>query len=486
MTEKKKRAPRQRRPAKAVAKPTPEGIENDPDASTEGPEVVQGPSDPTPEPAAALEPEVIAPDGAVVGLPTPSSGSPFGMVLSDAITLGKILAGSGFFKDVTTEYQAVAKILAGIEHGIAPITAMSNLYVIDGKVSIMAGLVGVLIRRKGFDYRVEEHDELGCKIQFYRIRSDGEREHLGESTFTMVDAEKAGLLTTAGGKTSRNWKAFPRNMLFARALTNGARWYTPDVFGGAIYTPDELGATLEIDAEGREAVAALPSPTPGRPRGRSEGSGGGRERFRSGQPDMECQLHRGWFFEEVGKGKNLAHAIPAGEGKDRWCNARDVGTAYPVGTNCPSHPKSRFFAVGKGKNRHGHKYVNENGEEKWCMYEDLLSGMQDTVRQELSRTANPGEWLLKHVPDVAERKSNIWTLTDWYKVALVILEINPEVDGLDDEENGTAGSGGGDPEVVPPEPAGDVSGDRVEVREGDGAADAPAEGGADRVGGDAV
>jgi hypothetical protein len=37
-------------------------------------------------------------------------------------------------------------------------------------------------------------------------------------------------------------------MLFSRALTNGARWYTPDVFGGPVYTPDELGA--EVDAEG--------------------------------------------------------------------------------------------------------------------------------------------------------------------------------------------------------------------------------------------
>jgi hypothetical protein len=30
-------------------------------------------------------------------------------------------------------------------------------------------------------------------------------------------------------------------MLFARALTNGARFYCPDIFGGAVYTPEELG-----------------------------------------------------------------------------------------------------------------------------------------------------------------------------------------------------------------------------------------------------
>jgi hypothetical protein len=36
-------------------------------------------------------------------------------------------------------------------------------------------------------------------------------------------------------------------MLFARAMSNGARWYCPDVFAGPAYTPDELGA--DVDGE---------------------------------------------------------------------------------------------------------------------------------------------------------------------------------------------------------------------------------------------
>jgi hypothetical protein len=62
-----------------------------------------------------------------------------------------------------------------------------------------------------------------------------------ESTFTIQDAQQAGL-------ASGNYKTFPRNMLFARALTNGARWFCPEVFNGPIYTPDELGA--QVDNEG--------------------------------------------------------------------------------------------------------------------------------------------------------------------------------------------------------------------------------------------
>ena len=48
-------------------------------------------------------------------------------------------------------------------------------------------------------------------------------------------------------------------MLFARALTNGARWHCPDVFGGAIYEPEELGAKVEYTDNG-ESVASVEVP----------------------------------------------------------------------------------------------------------------------------------------------------------------------------------------------------------------------------------
>ena len=51
---------------------------------------------------------------------------------------------------------------------------------------------------------------------------------------TMEDAKRAGLL----GKTS--WQRYPEDMLFARALSRGARRFCPDALGGAIYTPEEL------------------------------------------------------------------------------------------------------------------------------------------------------------------------------------------------------------------------------------------------------
>ena len=57
---------------------------------------------------------------------------------------------------------------------------------------------------------------------------------------------------------SATWKNFPRNMLYARAISNGAKWHCPDVFGGPVYTPDELGAT--IDGETGEMIDVSPTP----------------------------------------------------------------------------------------------------------------------------------------------------------------------------------------------------------------------------------
>jgi hypothetical protein len=64
------------------------------------------------------------------------------------------------------------------------------------------------------------------------------------SEFTIEDAKKAGLLTS-GNRGS--WEKYPRNMLFARALSNGAKWHCADIFGGPVYVPEEMGAIVDGD-----------------------------------------------------------------------------------------------------------------------------------------------------------------------------------------------------------------------------------------------
>jgi hypothetical protein len=155
----------------------------------------------------------------------------------ELMKVGAMIAKSGYFQDAREESQAIVKVLAGKELGIGPVTAMQGIYIVKGRVTLGANLMASLIKSSGrYNYRILELTDKVCRIQFYE---DGKP--VGESSFTMEDAKKAGL----GGA---NWTGYARNMLFARALSNGAKWYCPDAFSGTTpYTREEIeqGATVE-------------------------------------------------------------------------------------------------------------------------------------------------------------------------------------------------------------------------------------------------
>jgi hypothetical protein len=138
---------------------------------------------------------------------------------------------------------AYALILLGDEIGVGPTTSLTQIAVIQGKPAFGAALVGALVKKSGrYDYEVTEMSDQAVTVRFTeRVRAPGGTSGdgvtarvLGDSRFTLQDAQRAGL------GASPTWQRFPRNLLLARALTNGARWYCPDILAGAAYTPDEL------------------------------------------------------------------------------------------------------------------------------------------------------------------------------------------------------------------------------------------------------
>ncbi len=181
--------------------------------------------------------------------------APAGGELAEVINVGKILAESGFFSDAKGMAQAVAKILAGKELGVGPIASMTGVVIINGKVSYTANLMANLIKRSGrYDYRIRKLDNDNCDLEFFQRTGPSTWESMGHSTFGKADATTAQLNTA-------NYTKFARNMFFARAMSNGAKWYCPDVFGGnTVYTPEEIGATVDpetgeiIDAPAREVT----------------------------------------------------------------------------------------------------------------------------------------------------------------------------------------------------------------------------------------
>jgi hypothetical protein len=122
--------------------------------------------------------------------------------------------------------------------------AMTGFHVVQGKPVMSAPLMAGLIKGSGkYEYRIRVHTDTACEIDFISVATG---EVIGESSFTIEDAKKANLLS------NNTWRQYPRNMLFARALSNGARWHTPDVFNGPVYVPEEMG--LATSDDGTEIV----------------------------------------------------------------------------------------------------------------------------------------------------------------------------------------------------------------------------------------
>jgi len=158
---------------------------------------------------------------------------------ADAERAAMAMSKSGFFQDSKDASQAIVKILAGQELGFGPFASMTGVNIIQNKPVLAANLMAAAVKRTGkYNYRVIELTDIACELAFFESGKE-----VGRSKFTMEDAKLALL------DQKDNWKKYKRNMLFARALSNGQKWYAPDVFNGAtVYTPDELGA--DVDDEG--------------------------------------------------------------------------------------------------------------------------------------------------------------------------------------------------------------------------------------------
>lgn len=169
-------------------------------------------------------------------LTTTNSGAGMNVMnrIAEFQQVAKIFAESGMFSDAKGAAQCFVKIMAGAELGLPPFTAMNAFHVIQGKPVMTANTIAARLKSSGkYNYRIVEKSSAKCIIDFYEGKDKVHQE--------VWDAQRAG---RAGVK---NMDKYPEAMLFARAITAGARAVAPDVVG-QFYAPEELG--VEVDADG--------------------------------------------------------------------------------------------------------------------------------------------------------------------------------------------------------------------------------------------
>jgi hypothetical protein len=162
--------------------------------------------------------------------------------LKEVQSIALVFAQSGMFEGVNAMAHAFVKIMQGRELGFTAVESMTGIHVIKGKPVVGAHLIAAGIRRSSqYDYDVEELDNERCTIVLFKNGKPFKRE-----TFTIEDAKQAGLTN------SNNWQKYPRNMLFARTISNIQKFHCPDVFNMPVYGPDEMG--LDVDEQGNAII----------------------------------------------------------------------------------------------------------------------------------------------------------------------------------------------------------------------------------------
>lgn len=168
--------------------------------------------------------------------------------------MADVLLKSGFLPaGIKTPEAAVAIILKGTELGIPPMYALSNIVIIQGKPTANAELMLALLYRDHGDAAVQVLESTAelCTVSYARRGWTVRRTH----TFTVAEAKAAGLLS------NQTWQKYPAAMCRARCISAVARMAFPDSIAG-LYTGDELGAAVRVDADGVVEVVAEAAPEP--------------------------------------------------------------------------------------------------------------------------------------------------------------------------------------------------------------------------------
>jgi hypothetical protein len=136
------------------------------------------------------------------------------------------------FKDKDGHVQLADLQLAGMwlyALEVPPVPNLPAVYVIKGRVGIMAELQRALIARAGWDLEVVESTADAATV---RIRRAGDRQWKPAVTVTMADAKRAGWTNRKKADVPSNYELIPDRMLAARACTKAISLYAPGALVG--------------------------------------------------------------------------------------------------------------------------------------------------------------------------------------------------------------------------------------------------------------
>ena len=147
--------------------------------------------------------------------------------------------------------QIFSTVVYGREFGLGAMSSLCNIFNVNGKPAMNVHLIlGLCMKHKEYaGYEIKEHTEKKCTIIMYRFNALSNKAFAYDGSWSIEEATNAGLMG------SGMYKKYPKNMLFARAVTFAARKAFPDILGG-LYSVEEMNPDA-YEIEDMESVQAI-------------------------------------------------------------------------------------------------------------------------------------------------------------------------------------------------------------------------------------
>jgi 5'-3' exonuclease len=165
---------------------------------------------------------------------------------SDAYAMSKALFNSNFFRQHGSQNGVFAVIVSGREFGLGAMASLRGFHIIEGKPAMSAQLMAGLVLRSGLAEYFEPDEGNNERSATWITKRKGRPEK--RRTFTIQDADRAGLTKpTRNGKPS-NFVKYPSVMLDMRACSMLARVIYPDVLGNVYSLADFDSDSAVVEA----------------------------------------------------------------------------------------------------------------------------------------------------------------------------------------------------------------------------------------------
>lgn len=138
-------------------------------------------------------------------------------------TMAEQAVASKMYRGIGEKAGVMMIMLSARELGIPPMQALNGgLNIINGKVEISARMMSALIRKAGHQISIKLSSATECIL----VGTRGDTNEVQSASFSIAEAQLAGLIKRDGG-----WVKWPKDMLFARALSRLSRQLFSDVIG---------------------------------------------------------------------------------------------------------------------------------------------------------------------------------------------------------------------------------------------------------------